>query len=135
MRINLLIQFQWIVLLVIALFSFGCTNASPESRAGEWDVVTDFGELTLVVDPSGTTITNLKYRVQPCISDRVLSNDPTFVGDIEISNSSPITSAGGFYFDIIGVPEMTIKGYFNKSGTRITGEWNCGCREEWTSKR
>lgn len=150
MKIKL--QTQWIILLSFAFFLFGCTSTSLESRAGEWDIVTDFGELTLVVDPSGTTITSVKYRIQPCRNGKVISNDLTFVGDIEISNSLPvtsadamgeivtsdsllITSAGGFYLDISGIPEMTILGYFNNSGTRLTGEWNSGCREEFTAKR
>ena len=128
---------KWSGLLVsltlIALLVAGCgPSAPPETRAGKWKATTDFGEFTLTVDPSGTTITSIEYSYQSC-SDAIISGSVTFSGTIDLDEGLPIEN-DKFTMEIGGIASMEFEGKFSRDGTRASGSWKAGaCSGKWTA--
>ena len=122
-------------LALMALLLSGCgPSAPPETRAGEWEAITDFGEFTFTVDSSGTTITSIEYSFQSC-SDAIISGSVTFSGTIDLREGLPIED-GKFTLEVGGVTSMEFDGKFSRDGTRASGSWTAGaCSGKWTSTR
>ena len=122
-------------LALILLLSFSCgPSAPPETRAGEWEASTDFGEFTFIVDPTGTKITSLDYGYQSC-SSAILSGGVTFSSTINIEGGLPI-EGNKFTLETGGISSMEFKGSFSKDGTSASGSWKAGdCSGKWKVTR
>ncbi|MGD9119007.1 MAG: hypothetical protein PVJ08_09825 [Dehalococcoidia bacterium] len=118
-------------LALIAVFVFGCgESAPPETRAGEWNASTDFGEFTLFVDSSGTMITSIEYSYQSC-SKSIISGGVTFSNIISFEEGLPIED-NKFSLEMEGVSSMELKGTFSRDGTSASGSWKAGdCSGKW----
>ncbi len=115
--------------LLIVFPLIGCgPSAPPETRAGEWKASTDFGEFTLFVDPSGTTITSIEFS-QSC------SSKVTFSGTINLDEGLPIEN-NKFTLELESAPSMKFQGTFSKDGTSASGSWKAGdCSDNWKVTR
>ena len=122
-------------LTLILLISFSCgPSAPPETRAGEWEASTDFGEFTFIVDPTGTTITSIDYSYQSC-SSAILSGGVTFSSTIDLVGGLPI-EGNKFTLEIGGISSMEFKGSFSKDGTSASGSWKAGdCSDNWKANK
>jgi len=130
-------KYFWLLtsLALITVLVFGCEeSALPEARAGEWNASTDFGEFTLFVDSSGTTITSINYSYQSC-SGAIISGGVEFSGTIDLKGGVPIED-DEFFIEVEGVLSMEFQGIFSKDGTHASGSWEAGdCFGEWEVTR
>ena len=124
-------------LVLVALFLSGCGSAPPETRAGEWQGSTDFGEFTILLDPTGTSITQIEYSFESC-SSAILSGSVRFEGTLVRKDGEPLAAIedGKFSVEVSGMTTISFEGKFNSAGTRASGTWVAGaCEGKWTSNR
>lgn len=116
--------FVYTLSLVLSIFVLSaCDSAPPETRAGDWKGTTDFGEFTLVVDPTGMEITEIEYSFESC-SSAIISGSVVLAGTLATKDGSPvmiIEDNGSFFIEISGGFSMIFDGKFSRDGTRASG--------------
>lgn len=131
----------WVYTLSLVLSIFilsACASAPPETRAGDWKGETDFGDFTIVVNSTGTEITEIEYAFESC-SSAIISGSMMFTGTLARKDGGPlldIEDNGEFFIEISGGASMLFDGKFSKNGTKVSGKVEAlGCSGRWTTNR
>jgi hypothetical protein len=120
-----------IYLTLIMLLLVGCNTAPADVRAGEWRASTDFGNLTLIVNESGTAIT--KAIVEYKCSSGGVTRSGTVTFDLK-GEGLPIENNR---FDLnFESTQIRVQGKFSSDNTQATGKVTAlSCSSKWESSR
>jgi hypothetical protein len=120
-----------ICLTLIMLLLAGCNTAPADVREGEWRASTDFGNLTLVVNESGTAITEAVVQYK-CGSGGI-----TFSETVTINPTGEGFPIKNNKFDLnFESTHIRIQGKFSGDNTQVTGTLTArSCSGKWESAR
>jgi len=120
------------VLFGLLLLMTGCASAGPkapiETRAGDWNAKTAFGELTMTINDTGTAITKIHININcnGISGEAILAPSPW---SIDENGAFTVESKTG------GIGS-TIKGTFQGDARKATGTWEVhGCSGNWEASR
>jgi hypothetical protein len=110
------------------------TSAPQLPQSDEWMASTDFGKLTLVMNPSRTGIAKVSFDFSDFTCGPITQSGSFAVSKLN-SQSWPITD-GEFTVEVPGGPPgteatvmLTIKGIFDRTGTQASGTWRMDISE------
>lgn len=122
------------LLFVCSLIVISCESAPPETRAGEWQHSSDVGNFSITIDPTGSYISRISYRVTcgqqtPGGSYKVNRAPSSEINDDEIDFT--ISLAGQ-------LPIVHWDAEFSGDGKTLSGTWKILdglCETEFEIKR
>lgn len=122
------------VLVIIFLLPSCAESAPPDTWAGEWTAVSEFGEFTFIVNDTGTTIYHLNYQFHSC-SEAIIQGDIEVAGWFNPEDGAPIKNRK-ISLETTQPTSMEIEGRFSKDGLQADGYWIAGaCEGDWSGTK